>query len=180
MPRLSVITPLIHTSMFSIISRVVLVTLALSASVASAQTANPVTCSFESVNLGNGKTKLVWGSANAMFGSIDNGIGAVAADGEMTVNTLAQGNYTLHVWNSQGTGSYCTARATGSVGYGSGQGGVNPVVTVTTNAVTGNPNLIALNTVPYTGATEYISVALFFAMLVSAAYAAKQSGRVFA
>ncbi len=166
--------------MFTIISRTALIAIALSASVASAQTANPVTCSFESVNLGNGKTKLVWGSANAMFGSIDNGIGAVAADGEMIVNTLPQGNYTLHVWNGQGTGAHCTARVAGSVGSGSGQGGVSPVVTVTTNAVTGNPNIIALNTVPYTGATEYISAALFFALLVSAAYAAKQSNRVFA
>ncbi len=161
--------------MSNIISRAVIVALALSASVASAQTANPVTCSFESYNLGNGKTKLVWGSANAMFASIDNGVGAVAADGELTVNTLAQGAHTLHVWNSQGTGSYCTARVAGSSFVGSGQGGVNPIVTVTN---TGNPNLISLNTVPYTGATEYISVALLFALIVSGLYGFKQSKQV--
>lgn len=166
--------------MITLITRAAIVTLALVASVASAQTANPVTCSFESLNLGNGKTKLAWASTNAMFGSIDNGVGAVAADGEMTVNTLPQGNYTLHVWNSQGTGVYCSARIAGVVGVGSGQGGVNPMVTVTTTGVTGNPNIIALNTVPYTGATEYISVAVFLALALSAAYVATRSQARFA
>ncbi len=166
--------------MITLITRSTIIALALVASVASAQTANPVTCSFEALNLGNGKTKLVWGSANAIFGSIDNGIGNVAADGEMTVNTLSQGNYTLHVWNSQGTGTYCTARAAGSVGVGSGQGGVNPFVTITTTSVTGNPNIIALNTVPYTGAAEYISFAFFLALVLSGAYGVSRSKSKFA
>mgnify|MGYP000986779444 CR=1 FL=1 len=161
--------------MFSTLTRSALVALALTASVASAQTANPVTCSAEAINLQNGKTKIVWASANAIFASIDNGVGSVAADGEMTVGTLPQGVYTIHVWNSQGTGAYCTARPGSAVYSGSGQGGVNPLVTVTTNNITGNPNIIALNTVPYTGATEYISVAVFFALVLSLAYGFKQS-----
>ncbi len=164
--------------MITLISRSTIVALALVASIASAQTANPVTCSFESQNLGNGKTRLVWGSANAVFGSIDNGVGSVAADGEMTVNTLPQGNYTLHAWNLQGTGAYCSARVSGPVGFGNGQGGVNPLVTVTTTNVTGNPNIISLNTVPYTGAAEYISLAFFLALMLSVAYATTQAKHV--
>jgi hypothetical protein len=167
--------------------QVLVVACALIASNASAQVAKPVTCSFESTNLGNGKTKLVWGSANAIFASIDNNIGTVSADGEMTVNTLSLGAYTLHVWNSQGTGSYCTAKPTNgtvvtSGSTGSAQGGVvsTPVVTVTTTQVTGNPNIIALNTVPHTGAEDYISLAVFAALALSGAYSATQSKRLLA
>ncbi|MFM2414656.1 MAG: hypothetical protein RI911_349 [Candidatus Parcubacteria bacterium] len=168
--------------MFTFITRSAVVAVALCAAVASAQTANPVSCSFEATNLGNGKTKLVWGSANAVFASIDNNVGTVAADGEREVPTLSSGTYTLHVWNLQGTGAYCTPRMTTAGGAaGSAAGGVaNPIVTLTTTGVTGNPNVIALNTVPYTGATEYISFAIFFALAVSAAYAAQNSKRVFA
>jgi hypothetical protein len=155
----------IHMTIKTVLASAV-VALGMAASVASAQVVGPITCSIEATNLGNGRTQLTWGSVNAMFASIDNNVGSVAADGQAVVATQPNAVYTLHVWNAQGTGSYCSTRATGTAP-------VLQTVTVTTTSVTHNGQVIALNNVPYTGAEDYISAAIFLALALSAGYAVK-------
>lgn len=160
---------------------VAIVGLSLSAfaQVTSAQTTGGVVaCSIEAKQLASGQVELAWGSANAMFAAIDNGIGSVAADGTRTVTATGNTTYNLHVWNAQGVNGYCsTTTKVGTVLGATTTTGL-PVVTVVTNSISNNPQVITLGSVPYTGAEDYIFSVFAIAILFSAVYGTRVFARI--
>lgn len=163
----------------SFLGAVLGLSLATFASVASAQTTGGiVSCSIEATRLSSGQIELTWGSANAMFAAIDNGVGTVSADGKVIVSPQSSTTYNLHVWNAQGVNGYCSTSVSGGTVLGASTS--NPVVTIVTNSVSSNPQIISLNTVPYTGAEDYVYSLFALALVLSAFYGVSESKRAFA
>jgi hypothetical protein len=145
-----------------------------SASVVNAASASDVpSCSIAIVPTTIGGVqgaKLKWISTQgAIFASLDNGIGNIAPDGEMTIAPTISTVYTMHTWNSQGEGGYCS---TGLNVDGNGVfTGVQPHVTLQTVAIHPSPSAVALGNVPYTGAAQNALYAFFLlALMLTAGY----------
>jgi len=156
---------------------VAVIAVATTASVASAVSATAVpSCSIiatpAAIN-SNQSAKLKWISTEgAIFASLDNGIGAIAPDGELVVSPNTSTVYTMRSWNSQGEGGYCSVALTVD---GQGLiGGTQPTVTLQTLAVHPAATRVVLSNVPYTGAAENILYSLFLlTILLTAGYAAR-------
>lgn len=121
---------------------------------------------------------LKWDSTEgAIFTSIDNGIGAVAVDGELIVSPNISTVYTVHTWNSQGEGGYCSVALTMD---GMGLISVSnqsPTVTLQTLAIHPASTRVVLSNMPYTGAAENVLYTLFLLTLIlTAGYALKKHG----
>ncbi len=109
----------------------------------------------------------------AIFASLDNGIDSIAPDGEMVVSPNASTVYTMHTWNSAGSGGYCSVALTVD-GNGFITGAVQPTVTLQTLAVHPAATRVVLNSVPYTGPVEDVVYTLFLlTLLLTAGYVAK-------
>ncbi len=111
---------------------------------------------------------LKWDSTDgALFASIDNGIGNIAPDGQMFVAPAVSTVYTMHTWNTQGEGGYCSTTVAGGA-YSVNQ----PNVTLQTVAIHPSSTSVTLGNVPYTGATDSLVYTLFLvSLLLTAGYA---------
>ncbi len=113
---------------------------------------------------------LKWDStAGAIFANLDNGVGAIAPDGEMIVSPSKSTVYTMRSWNSQGEGGYCSVAVTvDGIGL---MGSVQPTITLQTIAIHPALRSVTLGNVPHTGTTENIVYILFlFSLLLTAGY----------
>ncbi len=131
-------------------------------------------CTITLVPMGNGvnMAKLKWTSTEgAIFASLDNGIGNIAPDGEMFVSPDKYTIYTMHSWNSQGEGGYCSTIA---VVNGDGTiSAVNPNVVLQTLAIYPAGSSVNLGNAPYTGMAENVIYTLFLlVMLLTAGFVA--------
>lgn len=142
------------------------------------------TCTFSAspAHVAQGQpVTLAWTtSEGATFASINNGVGGVGIDGMHTAYPSQSTTYTLHVWNSQGEGSHCsapvsvsgTAPITGSTG--------TPHVTLQQLALHPAGSQVTLSNLPYTGAGN-VFIGLFASVIaLSALYAWAQRRAVFA
>ncbi|GEM_PF-5722256 len=161
---------------------VAIVAVAVSTPVASAASATLVpSCTISAVP--NAITSaqsatLRWDSTDgAIFARIDNGIGSIAPDGTMTVSPNVSTVYTLHSWNSQGEGGYCSTTLTVD-GNGFITSANQPTVTMRTLAIHPASTRVVLSSVPYTGAAENILYTFFLLTVVlTAGYVAKTRKR---
>jgi len=178
MTNLISFTNLVKSSM-----ALVFVAIIATASVANASAADVPSCTISATpaTITNAQSAtLKWISTDgAIFASLDNGIGSIAPDGEMIVSPNESTVYTMHTWNSQGAGGYCSVALTVSEsGFIGGTGGpiiaqVQPTVTVQTLAVHPAATRVVLSTVPYTGPIEDAVYTFFLlALMLTAGYVA--------
>ncbi len=114
---------------------------------------------------------LKWDSTEgAIFASLDNGIGNIAPDGEMRISPNFSTVYTMHTWNSQGEGGYCSAGIT--VDSNGVYSSVQPTISLQTLAVHSASNQIILNNLPYTGAESVLYTLFLMALLLTGGYVA--------
>jgi len=161
----------------------VLVAVSAQAGVASAATANLVpscTVSATPAAITSAQSALLkWDSTEgAIFTSIDSGIGNVGVDGELTVSPSISTVYTVHTWNSQGDGGYCSVALTVD-GAGVVTVANQPTVSLQTLTVHPAATRVVLQNVPYTGAAENVIYTLFLLSLsITAGYVAKKHGKL--
>jgi hypothetical protein len=154
-------------------------TIAPIASAATSATLVPacvITVTPASIN-GNQSALLKWDSTDgAIFASLDNGIGNIAPDGEIRVSPNTSTVYTMHTWNSQGEGGYCSAGLTvdGNGVYSPTQ----PTISLQTLAIHSASNRVILNNVPYTGASDFVYPLFLLAIMLTAGYVATTQRKV--
>jgi len=143
--------------------------------------ANEVSCTMtiSSSTITNAQTAtLHWDSTEgALFAELDNGIGSVAVDGEMIVSPSKSTVYTLHVWNAQGNGGYCSVALSvqgGATASSSVNTATQPTVSARTLVVHRASKRVSLGNVPYTGPVENAVYTLFLvALMLTAGYVVK-------
>ena len=112
-------------------------------------------------------------TTGAVFASLDNGIGSIAPDGELVVSPNSSTVYTMHTWNTIGSGGYCSVALTVD-GNGVITNNIQPTVTLQTLAIRPASTQVTLGNVPYTGPVEDAVYTLFLlTLLLTAGYVVK-------